>query len=96
MNGFLDDLGLKRYLPAAWTSHGPIIPVLRFSGAIGMSTPLRPGLTLSTSAGAIRFGATAGLVWAKACPTVIPAKTSTATRIPFSTDPPRAAYFIFP
>ena len=32
---------------------GPLIPVLRFSGAIGMVTPLRPGLTLSTSASAI-------------------------------------------
>jgi signal peptide peptidase SppA len=32
---------------------GPLIPVLRFSGAIGMVTPLRPGLSLSTSASAI-------------------------------------------
>ena len=40
-------------LPAAWTGRGTLIPVLRFSGAIGMSTPLRPGLALSTSAGAI-------------------------------------------
>ena len=40
-------------LPASWTGRGALIPVLRFSGAIGMSTPLRPGLTLSTSAGAI-------------------------------------------
>jgi len=40
-------------LPAAWTGRGALIPVLRFSGAIGMSTPLRPGLTLSTCAGAI-------------------------------------------
>jgi signal peptide peptidase SppA len=30
-----------------------LIPVLRFSGAIGMVTPLRPGLSLSTSASAI-------------------------------------------
>jgi signal peptide peptidase SppA len=41
------------YLPAAWTGRGALIPVLRFSGAIGMVTPLRPGLTLSTSAAAI-------------------------------------------
>jgi signal peptide peptidase SppA len=41
------------YLPAAWTGRGTLIPVLRFSGAIGMVTPLRPGLTLSTSAAAI-------------------------------------------
>lgn len=59
MNGLLDDLGLprrdswKNYLPAAWTKRGPIVPVLRFSGAIGMVTPLRPGLSLSTSAAAI-------------------------------------------
>ena len=57
MNGLLDDLGLPRswksYLPVAWTKRGPIIPVLRFSGAIGVVTPLRPGLSLSTSAAAI-------------------------------------------
>ena len=29
------------------------MPVLRFSGPIGMATPLRPGLSLSTSAAAI-------------------------------------------
>ena len=29
------------------------MPVLRFSGAIGMVTPLRPGLSLSTSASAL-------------------------------------------
>jgi signal peptide peptidase SppA len=40
-------------LPASWTGRGALIPVLRFNGAIGMSTPLKPGLTLSTSAGAI-------------------------------------------
>ncbi len=59
MNGFLDDLGLtprdgwRSWLPAAWFKRGPVIPVLRFSGAIGMVTPLRPGLSLSTSALAI-------------------------------------------
>ena len=59
MNGFLDALGLPRreswrsYLPTAWTKRGPIVPVLRFSGAIGVVTPLRPGLSLSTSASAI-------------------------------------------
>ena len=41
------------YLPDAWTKRGPVVPVLRFSGAIGMVTPLRPGLSLSTSASAI-------------------------------------------
>jgi len=59
MNGLLDDLGIprsdswKKYLPAAWTKRGPIVPVLRFSGAIGAVTPLKPGLSLSTSAAAI-------------------------------------------
>ena len=47
----LDRVG--RLLPPAWTGRGALIPVLRFSGAIGLSTPLRPGLTLSTSAAAI-------------------------------------------
>jgi signal peptide peptidase SppA len=44
--------GWKSYLPASWTG-GPLIPVLRFSGAIGVVTPLKPGLSLSTSAAAI-------------------------------------------
>jgi signal peptide peptidase SppA len=42
-----------RALPPAWTGRGTLIPVLRFSGAIGVVTPLRPGLSLSTSAAAI-------------------------------------------
>jgi signal peptide peptidase SppA len=57
MNGPLQALGLpeswKSYLPAALTKRAPVIPVLRFSGAIGMVTPLRPGLSLSISASAI-------------------------------------------
>lgn len=32
---------------------GPLVPVLRFHGAIGMATPLRPGLSLATTASAI-------------------------------------------
>jgi signal peptide peptidase SppA len=32
---------------------GPVVPVLRFSGAIGMATPLRPGLSIAHAAGAI-------------------------------------------
>jgi len=31
----------------------PVVPVLRFSGAIGMVTPLRPGLAISSVAGAL-------------------------------------------
>lgn len=58
MDHRLDELRLwpqriAGFLPAAWTGRGALIPVLRFSGAIGMVTPLRPGLTLSTSAAAI-------------------------------------------
>jgi len=32
---------------------GPIVPVLRFSGPIGMATPLRPGLAIGHAASAI-------------------------------------------
>jgi len=32
---------------------GPVVPVLRFAGPIGMVTPLRPGLSIATCAGAI-------------------------------------------
>jgi signal peptide peptidase SppA len=59
MNSVLDDLGStgreswKNYLPAFLTKRAPVVPVLRFSGAIGAVTPLRPGITLSTSASAI-------------------------------------------
>ncbi|HEU4475706.1 MAG TPA: S49 family peptidase, partial [Methyloceanibacter sp.] len=51
MNAFLNDL--KSYLPEALTKRAPVVPVLRFSGPIGVVTPLRPGLSLSTSASAI-------------------------------------------
>lgn len=51
MNTFLQDV--KSYLPAALTKRAPLVPVLRFTGPIGVVTPLRPGLTLSTSASAI-------------------------------------------
>ncbi|GAB4225667.1 MAG: S49 family peptidase [Methyloligellaceae bacterium] len=33
---------------------GPLVPVLRFGGPIGMATPLRPGVTLATTATAIQ------------------------------------------
>lgn len=32
---------------------GPVVPVLRFTGPIGLVTPLRPGLSISQCAGAI-------------------------------------------
>jgi len=44
---------MKSFLPASWVKSGPLVPVLRFTGPIGMSMPLRPGLTLATSASAI-------------------------------------------
>jgi signal peptide peptidase SppA len=34
-------------------NRGPVVPVLRFTGAIGMITPLRPGLALATAASSI-------------------------------------------
>ena len=36
MNGLIENV--KGYLPSAWTSTGAIVPVLRFSGAIGVVT----------------------------------------------------------
>ena len=42
------------WLPGNIKPPGPVIPVLRFTGPIGMSTPLRPGLTLSTTANSIQ------------------------------------------
>jgi signal peptide peptidase SppA len=32
---------------------GPVVPVLRFTGPIGMATPLRPGISMTQCAGAI-------------------------------------------
>ena len=34
-------------------NRAPVVPVLRFSGPIGMATPLRPGLAMSSVAGPI-------------------------------------------
>src|SRR3990170_2843057 len=45
--------GWKDCLPDFLTKRAPLVPVLRFSGPIGVVTPLRPGLALSTSASAI-------------------------------------------
>ncbi len=44
---------LKAVVPEKWLKRGPLVPVLRFAGAIGVVTPLRPGITLATSSGAI-------------------------------------------
>ncbi len=40
-------------LPSRWSKSRPVVPVLRLSGAIGAVTPLRPGLSLASVAGAI-------------------------------------------
>lgn len=37
-------------LPARFRSDMPVVPVVRLSGVIGVSTPLRPGLMISTAA----------------------------------------------
>ncbi|ODN68904.1 hypothetical protein A6302_03803 [Methylobrevis pamukkalensis] len=41
----------KRLLPASMRGDGPVIPVVRLSGAIGMASPFRPGLSMATAAG---------------------------------------------
>lgn len=42
---------LKQMLPARLTGAGPVIPVVRLAGAIGMGAPLRAGLSLASAAG---------------------------------------------
>jgi len=44
---------LRSVLPARFRSDVPIVPVVRLSGTIGVVTPLRPGLMLSTVARAL-------------------------------------------
>ncbi len=41
---------LRRLVPARLRGDIPVVPVVRLSGVIGMGTPLRPGLMLSTAA----------------------------------------------
>ncbi|WP_072394932.1 S49 family peptidase [Hyphomicrobium sp. CS1GBMeth3] len=36
-----------------WFNRGPVVPVLRLSGPIGMAVPLRPGLSIASLAGPI-------------------------------------------
>ncbi|WP_342343790.1 S49 family peptidase [Chthonobacter albigriseus] len=38
---------LKSLLPARFRDEGPVVPVVRLSGAIGIGTPFRPGLSLA-------------------------------------------------
>src|ERR1019366_4029704 len=44
---------LRRLLPARFRADIPVVPGVRLSGVIGMSTPLRPGLMLSNTARAL-------------------------------------------
>jgi signal peptide peptidase SppA len=39
---------IGRMLPAGWMSRAPVCAVVRLTGAIGMATPLRPGLSLAS------------------------------------------------
>jgi len=41
---------LRPVTPARWRSDIPVVPVVRLSGVIGVTTPLRPGLMMSTLA----------------------------------------------
>ena len=41
---------LRPILPARWLSPAPTVPVVRLSGIIGFSTPLKPGVTLASVA----------------------------------------------
>jgi serine protease SohB len=42
--------GLQRLVPQRFRRDRPIVPVVRLTGIVGFSTPLRPGLTLATVA----------------------------------------------
>src|SRR5215207_9442398 len=44
---------LRSIIPRRWRRDVPFVPVVRLTGIIGLSTPLRPGLTLSSSARAL-------------------------------------------
>jgi serine protease SohB len=41
---------IRKFLPRRFRSDLPTVPVVRLTGVIGFSTPLRPGLTLASSA----------------------------------------------
>ena len=50
-NIFAETLGpLRVLLPPRFRSDIPVVPVVRLSGVIGVATPLRPGLLISTAA----------------------------------------------
>lgn len=41
---------MRPLLPKRWRGGGAVVPVVRLAGAIGLSSPLRPGLTLASVA----------------------------------------------
>src|SRR4051812_10841035 len=41
---------LRPILPRRWRGGMPVVPVVRLTGVIGFSTPLRPGMTLASVA----------------------------------------------
>ena len=43
-----------RLAPRRWFKRAPVVAVMRMTGVIGMSTPLRPGLTLARAAGPLQ------------------------------------------
>jgi serine protease SohB len=44
---------MRTMLPKSWWQSGPVVPVIRLTGVIGASAPLRPGLSLASCASAI-------------------------------------------
>src|SRR5262244_533997 len=40
-------LAMRPYLPKRWRRDLPVVPVVRLTGVIGFSTPLRPGLSMA-------------------------------------------------
>jgi serine protease SohB len=44
---------VRRLIPPPFRPDIPVVPVVRFTGAIGMATPLRPGVTMSGVARAL-------------------------------------------
>lgn len=41
---------IRRFLPKPFRDESPVVPVVRLQGAIGMSSPMRSGLSLATAA----------------------------------------------
>lgn len=41
---------IRSYLPGKWSRSAPLVPIVRINGPIGLSTPLRPGVTMGSLA----------------------------------------------